>query len=421
MLTVTLLLLSTTITFSQPPSPSSRDYYNGNNVYSISANPYVRIKWPAKSLPTTSNRVEAQILNLSPTLLASGAVQICIQNYLTDLPYNVPQSIQPVLDAQVGNSCSTVTGDHVDKHSNYNTQNYHSAVSYTHLNIDEGREDVMADVNVTVVASLRIHDTITSQATVTFEYTKDRTKTQEYTSIFENPPATLAVEKAFGLGYAEQSRLDPAVLDVDGMSGKKFRHFLNNLVRLTNARSYLEIGVWAGSSFSSAISNNDNLQFAIAIDNFSEYGGPKDIFLNNVNRFKSNPNLQSFLFEVDCWKVDRNVLLSHGPFQVYFFDGPHEQQDHYRAMIEFYEFLADYDAVILVDDWNYVDVRIGTHSALAQLPIDIHYMREIFTSENAPSDVTTDWHNGLGVFVVSKRQAQSGIKLMNTPISHMEL
>jgi len=95
-------------------------------------------------------------------------------------------------------------------------------------------------------------------------------------------------------------------------------------------------------------------------------------------------------------------VASNGPFQVYFFDGPHEQQDHYRAMIDYFEFLDDYNVVILVDDWNYVDVRIGTHSALSQLPLKIIYAREIFTSENAPSDVVTDWHNGLGVFVISK-------------------
>ena len=243
------------------------------------------------------------------------------------------------------------------------------------------------------------------------------------------------------------------------MSGKKFRHFLNNLVRLTNAKSYLEIGVWAGSSFTSAISNNFQLVNAIAIDNFSEYGGPKDVFLNNVNRFKTNKQLNSLLYESDCWKIDRTELMKYGPFQVYFFDGPHEQQDHYRAMIEFYEFLADFDAVILVDDWNYIDVRVGTRSALSQLPLDVHYEREIFTSENAPSDVTTDWvrserakrasrenkkeepsdpfflpffvllfltfqkqHNGLGVFVVSKRLERSDKTVaLQLPVTHNEL
>ena len=49
---------------------------------------------------------------------------------------------------------------------------------------------------------------------------------------------------------------------------------------------------------SSAINNNFNLVHALAIDNFSEYGGPKDVFLNNVNKFKTNKDLKSFLYEV---------------------------------------------------------------------------------------------------------------------------
>lgn len=268
--TTLFLLLSLLDSSNSQTPPPSQTFYNGNNVYSVATNPYLRIKWPAKDLPSTSNRVETQILNLSPKLLGmAGAVQVCVQNYLTDLPDNAPHLIQPVLRQTLGSesSCIPLTMEHVDKHSQYNVENYLSAVSYTHMDV----ENEKGDVNVTVVASLRIFDTVMSQSEVTFEYTKDRNKMIDNVVVWEQTEGTLAVEKAFGLGYVEESKIDPGVLEVEGMSGKKFRHFLNNLVRLRGGRNYLEIGVWAGSSFTSAISNNENLVNAIAIDNFSEY------------------------------------------------------------------------------------------------------------------------------------------------------
>ena len=44
------------------------------------------------------------------------------------------------------------------------------------------------------------------------------------------------------------SRLYEDVLQIDGMSSAKVRHFLNNLCSKPNTH-YLEIGVWKGSTF----------------------------------------------------------------------------------------------------------------------------------------------------------------------------
>ena len=69
-----------------------------------------------------------------------------------------------------------------------------------------------------------------------------------------------------------------------GMSGGKYPHFINNLIRGLPNPSYLEVGCWTGSTLCSAISRNRVR--ATGIDNWSEFGGPKDQFLANVNRFK---------------------------------------------------------------------------------------------------------------------------------------
>jgi hypothetical protein len=105
------------------------------------------------------------------------------------------------------------------------------------------------------------------------------------------------------------------------------------------------------------------------------------------------------IIENDAWKVNKEYLTSLGPFDVYFYDGPHETLDHYRSLIEFYPVLAN-EVIFIVDDWNFVDVRIGTESALAQLPIEILYKKEIFTTKN--DLIPTQYHNGCCVIVFRK-------------------
>src|SRR6478609_460118 len=83
---------------------------------------------------------------------------------------------------------------------------------------------------------------------------------------------------AIRLAEASASSLSDAVLRVEGMSSAKVRHLLNNLVKFEGCR-YLEIGCWKGSTLISALLNNRPQYWAI--DNWSEYGGPRDELLRH--------------------------------------------------------------------------------------------------------------------------------------------
>ena len=61
-----------------------------------------------------------------------------------------------------------------------------------------------------------------------------------------------------------KSKIEDEILTMECMSGKKTRHFYNNLCLMNNAR-YLEIGTWKGSSICSAMCNNK--MSCVAIDN----------------------------------------------------------------------------------------------------------------------------------------------------------
>ena len=107
------------------------------------------------------------------------------------------------------------------------------------------------------------------------------------------------IETAFENADKGESKITDGLLKMEGMSGKKTRHFYNNLLNINDAR-YLEIGTWKGSSVCSAMYGNKAK--VVCIDNWSEFGGPKSEFLTNFNKYKGVNDAR--FIEQDCFKVD---------------------------------------------------------------------------------------------------------------------
>src|SRR5271167_4709882 len=92
------------------------------------------------------------------------------------------------------------------------------------------------------------------------------------------------VRKALEQSLDGVSKLVPEILAIPGMSGRKYRYFINNLIEPFPAPRYLEVGSWAGSTLCSAIYGND--VDAVAIDNWSQFGRPSEHFLRHLSLFK---------------------------------------------------------------------------------------------------------------------------------------
>lgn len=182
------------------------------------------------------------------------------------------------------------------------------------------------------------------------------------------------------------------ILKIDGMSSHKVRHFLNNLCGLDDAR-YLEVGTWKGSTLLSAIYKNFHCK-ATCIENFSDFGGPKSEFLNNVQNFKSNTPSFQFL-EQDCFSVSLKNLEKKN---IYFFDGLHTEADHEKAFTYFNEILDD-TFICAVDDWNFGQVVSGTKKAFKNLSYNILFEKVLPAARNGD---TAQWWNGLYVAVIQK-------------------
>ena len=205
------------------------------------------------------------------------------------------------------------------------------------------------------------------------------------------------VASAFEKAESGISKISQPILDIEGMSGIKTRHFYNNVLNMPDAR-YLEIGTWKGSSVCAAMYDNDAT--VVCIDNWSEFGGPKAAFLENFESFKGR-NVASFI-EKDCFTVDTSTLPK---FNIYMYDGNHTHESHFRALKHYYDCLDDV-FIFMVDDWNGAEVREGTTKSIRELGLSVLYEKEVrLTQDNSHTPIAEarqTWWNGIYVAILQK-------------------
>jgi hypothetical protein len=213
-------------------------------------------------------------------------------------------------------------------------------------------------------------------------------------------PEAEVISNAWLDALAMNHKLPDWIRYMDGMSGKKYRYFINKLVETTPDARYLEIGSHAGSTACAALYGNKVK--ATCIDNWSEFGGPKDLFTSNIERIKS-PDLDFTFIENDFRKVDYSSIGKHN---IYLFDGPHFQQDQYDG-IDLVKDALDDLYVLIVDDYNWSAVRNGTEAALDHAGHRVLAKIEVTTwiGDGHPiiSHQYSDWHDGYLIALVSKK------------------
>ena len=188
---------------------------------------------------------------------------------------------------------------------------------------------------------------------------------------------------------------------MEGASGKKYRYFINNLVESIDDARYLEVGTWAGSTACSALYGNTVK--TICVDNWAEFGGPKDLFFSNIEKVKS-PNIDFSFIENDSNLID---YTSIGKFNIYMYDGHHSEENQYKGIVNALPALDD-TFVLIVDDWNWERVRSGTLKSIADSNLNIVSNIEIRTMQQevwwAPDilGADSDWHNGYFIAIIKK-------------------
>lgn len=205
------------------------------------------------------------------------------------------------------------------------------------------------------------------------------------------------IDTAFQNAENMVSKITNDIINMEGMSGTITRHFYNNLLNTEDAR-YLEIGTWKGSSVCSAMCGNKAK--VVCIDNWSEFGGPKNEFIANFTKFKGE-NDATFI-ESDCYKVDASTLPK---FNIYMYDGNHTDESHYKALMHYYNCLDDV-FIFIVDDWNWKAVREGTARSIQKLNLKVLYEQKVrltWDDSHTPQPLAAKtWWNGIYVAILQK-------------------
>lgn len=208
------------------------------------------------------------------------------------------------------------------------------------------------------------------------------------------------LEQAYAIANSDTRVLPEWISRMPGMSGAKFRSLLNHLIASHSHARYLEIGSWKGSTACSAIYGNRAK--IVCVENWSNFGGPRHEFFANIGKCISD-RISFSCIEKDYREVD---FSDYGPFNIYFYDGPHDEQNQYHNLMTIQAAL-DRQYYLVVDDWNWPSVRSGTKRALSQLDTRLIAFLEIRTSGDndharGPSGQDSDWHNGYFIAACKK-------------------
>lgn len=186
------------------------------------------------------------------------------------------------------------------------------------------------------------------------------------------------------------SKLNSKAISFKGYSSFKVRNFLNCLLEFPDSK-YFEVGVWKGSTFYSALYNN-NPSYAVAVDNWSEFGGSCDEFKNNIIDLECNYEI----YNIDCFKIDKKIFKNK--FNIYFYDGNHSVLSQEQALVFYYDVLED-TFLYICDDWNCQEVKDGTKQGILKTGLKI--IKDWDLPAIANGDLK-NWWNGLYVAILQK-------------------
>jgi hypothetical protein len=158
---------------------------------------------------------------------------------------------------------------------------------------------------------------------------------------------------------------------------------------LPRDQAYLNVGVWNGFSFLAGLVNNPD-KVCIGVDNFSEFGGPREGFLKRFEKYKS---LNHHFFDMDYREYLSKVHRRQIGFYVY--DGPHGYEDQLDGLEIAEPFFAS-NCRILVDDTNWQAPREATMK-FVESRADRY--RVIFDQRTPRNEHPTFWN---GVIIVER-------------------
>ena len=167
---------------------------------------------------------------------------------------------------------------------------------------------------------------------------------------------------------------------------------INYAVRLMSpAHAFVNVGLWRGFTLLAGMVGNETKQ-CIGVDNFSQYGGPRDDFLDEFTKYKSSKHR---FYEMDY--IDYFEQVHSAPIGTFIYDGNHSYEDQFLALQLAEPFFCD-KCIILIDDINYDEVHQATNDFVKS---SSQQYRTLFHQETYCNSHPTFW-NGITVMQLER-------------------
>ncbi|MBV8098395.1 MAG: class I SAM-dependent methyltransferase [Verrucomicrobia bacterium] len=189
-------------------------------------------------------------------------------------------------------------------------------------------------------------------------------------------------------GESDMKRRLRPLCDIPRMSTFAIGAIINRTVSCMNPKAcFVNVGVWNGFTLLSGMVGNPGKR-CIGVDNFSEFGGPREQFLGRFNAYKSESHE---FFDADYRAYFESVHT--GEIGFYIYDGNHSYENQLLGLKLAEPFFGS-GAVVLVDDTNGSEPRQATLDFIHQSANKYEILRDTNTLANKHP---TFW-NGIIIF-----------------------
>ncbi len=151
--------------------------------------------------------------------------------------------------------------------------------------------------------------------------------------------------------------------------------------------TFVNVGVWNGFTFLSGVAHNPDKK-SIGVDNFSQFGGPREAFLQRFNALKS---ANHYFYDMDYLEYFSRVHTDKIGFYIY--DGGHKYEDQLKGLQVAEPYFSE-NCLILVDDTNWDEPRQATYDFIQNSPHQYEVLLDVKTYRNG--HIT--YHNGVILF-----------------------
>ena len=190
------------------------------------------------------------------------------------------------------------------------------------------------------------------------------------------------------------------VLAVSGFSSAKVRRVLNAAVRAVPHARILEVGSYLGST-AVAMCHENHVDSIHMVDNHSEFGRTDAYLRATCERF----GMPAVIHDLDWFSPLPANVFGGELFDVYLYDGPHEEERHAEELAIAWPHLAD-SFVYIVDDYSWEKVRRGCDAGIAAMGDRVTVItKDMYPSESI-NDLSGYW-NGLLVAWCVKRKSNA--------------